>query len=77
MEIYTGLIVIVLIVGALIATTTKNILSSIVMFSMYSLMMAILWGLLMAPDLAITEATVGAGITTLLFVLTLKKVKDR
>ncbi|MEL7597640.1 MAG: hydrogenase subunit MbhD domain-containing protein [Clostridiaceae bacterium] len=34
-----------------------------------------LWQLLNAPDVAITEAAVGAGITTLLFVLTLKRIK--
>jgi uncharacterized MnhB-related membrane protein len=40
----------------------------------YSLLMAILWQQLNAPDLAITEAAVGAGITTILFVLTVRKV---
>jgi len=39
-----------------------------------SLMMAVLWSLLQSPDLAITEAAVGAGVTSILFFLTLKKV---
>lgn len=75
MEIYSIAIVVLLIVGAIIATTTRSILGAIIMFTVYSLMMAILWGLLLAPDLAITEATVGAGVTTLLFVLTLRRIK--
>ena len=37
--------------------------------------MAVLWQQLNAPDLAITEAAVGAGVTTLLFVLAIRKVK--
>ena len=35
---------------------------------------AIVWLFLESPDLAITEAAVGAGIDTVLFFLTLKKV---
>lgn len=42
----------------------------------FSLIMAIIWALLEAPDLAITEAAVGAGGTTVLFFLTLKKLRD-
>lgn len=40
----------------------------------YSSVMAIVWLFLESPDLAITEAAVGAGIDTVLFFLTLKKV---
>ncbi len=53
----------------------KDLLGAVIVFMVYSLIMAILWQGLNAPDLAITEAAVGAGITTLLFVLTLKKIK--
>ena len=37
-------------------------------------MMSIIWILLESPDLAITEAAVGAGVTSLLFFITLKKI---
>ena len=36
--------------------------------------MSIMWILLQSPDLAITEAAVGAGVTTILFFATLKKI---
>ena len=36
--------------------------------------MSIIWILLESPDLAITEAAVGAGITGLLFIVALKKI---
>jgi multicomponent Na+:H+ antiporter subunit B len=36
--------------------------------------MSILWMVLESPDLAITEAAVGAGVTSLLFFVTLKKI---
>ena len=38
------------------------------------LLMAVLWSLLQSPDLAITEAAVGAGITGILFFLTLRRI---
>ena len=53
---------------------SKNLLNSILIFMSYSLVMSIIWILLESPDLAITEAAVGAGVTSLLFFVTLKKI---
>ncbi len=39
-----------------------------------NLFMAVIWLFLESPDLAITEAAVGAGVDSVLFFLTLKKV---
>lgn len=60
---------------ALSAVLTRNLLASIILFMAYSSVMAILWFLLESPDLAITEAAVGAGVTTLLFFLALRKIR--
>ncbi|MBN1288568.1 MAG: DUF4040 domain-containing protein [Actinobacteria bacterium] len=49
----------------------KDLLAAAVVFSAYSLIMAIMWSQLRAPDLALTEAAVGAGVTTVLFVITI------
>lgn len=63
-----------LIVCAISVTFSKNLLNSIIIFMSYSLIMSIIWILLESPDLAITEAAVGAGITSILFFVTLKKI---
>ncbi|MHC1786849.1 MAG: hydrogenase subunit MbhD domain-containing protein [Christensenellales bacterium] len=63
-----------LIVCALAVTLTKNLLSAMIVYMAYSLIMSIIWMLLESPDLAITEAAVGAGITSVLFFVTLKKI---
>ena len=42
----------------------------------FSLVMCIIWFLLESPDLAITEAAVGAGVTSILFFLVLRKVDE-
>lgn len=68
------LLLLFLVFCALSAVLTKNLLASIILFMSYSSVMAILWFLLESPDLAITEAAVGAGVTSLLFFLALRKV---
>jgi energy-converting hydrogenase B subunit D len=63
-----------LIVCALATCLSKNLLTSVVIFMSYSLIMAVIWFLLQSPDLAITEAAVGAGVTSILFFVTFKKI---
>ena len=63
-----------LVVCAVSVSFSKNLLNSILIFMSYSLVMSIIWILLESPDLAITEAAVGAGVTSLLFFVTLKKI---
>ena len=63
-----------LVVCAVSVSFSKNLLNSILIFMSYSLVMSVIWILLESPDLAITEAAVGAGITSVLFFITLKKI---
>ena len=63
-----------LVVCAVSVSFSRNLLNSILIFMSYSLVMSIIWILLESPDLAITEAAVGAGVTSLLFFVTLKKI---
>ncbi len=63
-----------LVVCAVSVSFSKNLLNSILIFMSYSLVMSVIWILLKSPDLAITEAAVGAGITSVLFFITLKKI---
>ncbi|WP_432662080.1 hydrogenase subunit MbhD domain-containing protein [Wukongibacter baidiensis] len=75
MKLFSILMLVFLIGSSIAVSAIKNLLGAIIVFMVYSLVMAILWQQLNAPDLAITEAAVGAGITTLLFVLTLKRIR--
>ena len=73
----TALIVVLLIfllVCAIAAALTKRLLISVIVFMGYSLVMSLIWVLLQSPDLAITEAAVGAGVTSILFFVTLHKI---
>lgn len=59
--------------SALAAAVLRDVVASIVAFAGYSFGVAVLWALLRAPDVALTEAAVGAGITTVLFLLTIAR----
>lgn len=74
MQIFTYILLAFLVVCAIAVSLTKNLLNAILVFMSYSLIMSIIWILLESPDLAITEAAVGAGITSVLFFITLKKI---
>ncbi len=63
-----------LIVCAVAFTFSKRLLTSVIIFMAYSLIMSIIWLIMESPDLAITEAAVGAGVTSVLLFLALKKV---
>lgn len=63
-----------LLISAASVSFIKSNLSVIIVFSAYSLIMAIVWILMESPDLAITEAAVGAGVTSILFYGTLKRI---
>ena len=63
-----------LIICAISVSFSKNLLNSVLIYMSFSLVMSLLWICLESPDLAITEAAVGAGITSVLFFVTLKKI---
>ena len=58
------------------ACVTKNLLVALIIFMAYSVIMSVIWILLQAPDVAVTEAAAGAGISSILLFITLKKLRD-
>jgi len=74
LKIFETILLFGLVACAIAVSFSKNLLNSILIFMSYSLMMSVIWILLESPDLAITEAAVGAGVTSLLFFVTLKKI---
>ncbi|MCI8763744.1 MAG: DUF4040 domain-containing protein [Lachnospiraceae bacterium] len=75
MRFFEMILLLSLVVCAVSVAFTRDLLTSIVIFMSYSLIMCVLWVLLQSPDLAITEAAVGAGVTSILFFVTLKKIR--
>lgn len=73
-EILTIMLLILLIVCAISVNIFKDLLVSVIIFMAYSSIMAVIWILMESPDLGITEAAVGAGVSGILFLMTLKKI---
>lgn len=73
-SLFTVIVLGFLLICAIATCLSRNLLVSVVIFMAYSVLMSIVWMLLQSPDLAITEAAVGAGVTSILFFITLKKL---
>lgn len=76
MDLIELFLLVLLVVCGISTCISRNLLVSLVIFMAFSLIMSIVWVLMQAPDLAITEAAVGAGVSSLLLFLTLKKIRD-
>jgi len=68
------------VVTAIGAISIKDLLGCAILFSAYSFMMCLLWAIMGAVDVAFTEASVGAGVSTVFFVAavfrTTRRTKD-
>ncbi|MBS3985734.1 MAG: DUF4040 domain-containing protein [Selenomonadales bacterium] len=62
-----------LVVCAIVVARTKDLLSATIIFGAYSMVMSIIWQQLHSPDVAITEAAIGAGATSLLFLAAISR----
>lgn len=74
MIVFKVLLLLILVICAIAVCFVKDNLAAVVVYMSSSSVMAIVWIVLESPDLAITEAAVGAGVTSVLFFLTLKKI---
>ena len=73
-ELLILIIVVILAVGAL---AVKDLLGAAILFGAYSFMMCLLWAIMGAVDVAFTEASVGAGVSTVLFVAAVFRTSRR
>ena len=62
---------------AVAAITVRDLLSAVYILGAYSFFMCLLWTEMGAVDVAFTEASVGAGIGTVLFIAAVSKTKGR
>ena len=74
------IILTLVVVCAVGAVAVKDLLGSAILFGAYSFMMCLLWAIMGAVDVAFTEASVGAGVSTVFFVAavfrTTRRTKD-
>jgi energy-converting hydrogenase B subunit D len=74
MELLVLVIVIVMLCSAIAVLLLKDFLAALAAFSVVSLGLSVLFVILRAPDVAMTEAAIGAGLSSLLFALALRRL---
>ncbi len=71
------IILIFMVVTAVIALRVKDLLAASMVFGIYSFLICLLWAEMGAVDVAFTEATVGAGVSTVIMVATVFSTRRR
>ncbi len=64
-------------VSAILACHLDNLLSAVIALSVTGIFAAAAFLIMHAPDVAISEAAVGAALSPLIFIVTLKKIKGK
>ncbi|MFQ6129962.1 MAG: hydrogenase subunit MbhD domain-containing protein [Candidatus Hadarchaeaceae archaeon] len=66
-----------LFVLCLIAIELRDLLYSVIVLAGASITLAVIFYMLQAPDIAITQAAVGAGVATVLFVIAISRTRRK
>jgi energy-converting hydrogenase B subunit D len=75
MQLLNFILIVFLILCAIAVERTRDLLSAVIIFAAYSVIMAVLWLLLRSPDVAMTEAAIGAGVTTIMFIAVISRTR--
>ncbi len=70
------LICLVTVLAGVAAMRSRNLVSAAVMVGVVSLMVSYLFLRMSAPDVAMTEAAIGAGLSTLIFLIAIRRTKE-
>jgi energy-converting hydrogenase B subunit D len=70
-------LLIFMVVLYVLAIELKDLLYSVIVLGGASITLAVVFYILQAPDIAITQAAVGAGLTTVLFVIAISRTRRK
>ena len=77
LALFNTFILLLLVVAAILALRVKDLLTAAVIFAVYSFLMCLLWAEMGAVDVAFTDATVGAGVSTVVMIATIFNLKRK
>ncbi|MBN2723272.1 MAG: DUF4040 domain-containing protein [Deltaproteobacteria bacterium] len=69
------ILVIIMLLGGLLAVEHKSLLIGVISAGLVSLTASIIYVILAAPDVAMTEAAIGSGLSTVMFLYVLRRIK--
>ncbi len=67
-----SILLLLMIASSVYAIVQKDLLYAVMATGIISLILSILYYLLQAPDVALTEAAIGVALTTIIFVITIR-----
>lgn len=70
-----NVLLVLMLVLYIVAIELKDLLYSVILLTGASIILAVVFYMLQAPDIAITQAAVGAGISTVLFVIAVSRTR--
>jgi len=73
----TGILGVMMILAGIMAIESKKIIHSVIYLSFLSMLAVLGFVLMRAPDVAITEAVIGSGLVSALFIFTLMVNKKK
>ena len=68
-------LVVLMLVGAVAASVFKDLISVVIAAAFVSLVAAILFYFLQAPDVAMAEAAIGAALTAAIFIIAIRRTQ--
>jgi len=75
MILIVSFLVVLMLVGAVAASVFRDLISAVIAAALVSLVAAILFYMLAAPDVAMAEASIGAALTTAIFIIAIRRTK--
>jgi len=73
--IFVVLLVILMLIAAITASIFKDLMNAVIAAALVSLIAAVLFYLLQAPDVAMAEAAIGAALVTVVFIIAIRRTK--
>lgn len=65
-----------ILIGGLLAVMLDNMVSAVISAGLASLFASVVYVALAAPDVAMTEASIGSGLTTMIFLYAIRKTQN-
>jgi len=70
-----SLLVVLMFAGAVAASIFRDLINAVIAAALVSLIAAILFYFLAAPDVAMAEASIGAALTTAIFIIAIRRTE--
>jgi energy-converting hydrogenase B subunit D len=65
-----------ILIGGLLAVLLDDMVSAVISAGLASLFASVVYVVLAAPDVAMTEASIGSGLTTMIFLYAIRKTQN-